>query len=127
MEVAYFLPFANQPNSISVHYPEGLEFSTETEKALQQAWQDKKSTGIGTPGGLIIDVRDTGFGIPDDKHHQVFDKYSRLKLEDSKIAGTGLGLAISRSIMESQLGTINVANHSEGGAVFSLFFPLYAS
>lgn len=74
-------------------------------------------------GGLVIEVRDRGKGIPEDKHEHVFDKYSRLKMEDSRVAGTGLGLAISRSIMESQEGTIRVSNHPDGGAIFTLFFP----
>ena len=72
---------------------------------------------------MIIELRDRGVGIPEDKQELVFDKYSRLKLEDSRVAGTGLGLAISRTIMESQGGTIHVTNHAEGGAVFTLFFP----
>lgn len=74
-------------------------------------------------GGFILEIHDQGKGIPEDKQEHVFDKYFRLKMEDSRVAGTGLGLAISRTIMESQNGSIRVMNHADGGAIFSLFFP----
>ncbi|MBY0354735.1 MAG: hypothetical protein K2Q12_03290, partial [Rickettsiales bacterium] len=75
-----------------------------------------------TEQGFCIEVRDRGKGIPEEKHEMVFDKYSRLKMEDSLVAGTGLGLAISKKIIDAQEGSISITNHSEGGAIFALNF-----
>lgn len=75
--------------------------------------------------GFSYKIRDHGKGIPDEKFEAIFDKYERLKLSDSKIAGTGLGLAICRASMEKQHGKIEVTNHEDGGAIFSIWFPNY--
>lgn len=76
-----------------------------------------------------IDIQDSGKGIPDEMHTAIFDKYTRLKREDSQVAGTGLGLAIAKTIMEKQEGSINVQNALHNGkpvgAIFSLCFPTY--
>jgi two-component system sensor histidine kinase KdpD len=68
-------------------------------------------------------VRDYGPGIPDDMLDRVFDKYERLNKTDSQVAGTGLGLAIAKSVMRAQGGDVTVANHAEGGAIFTLHLP----
>lgn len=75
----------------------------------------------------VIELRDHGEGIPADKLGTVFDKYARLKKTDSQVAGTGLGLSICKSVLQAQGGTIEAANHSEGGAVFTLTFPRWRS
>ena len=73
--------------------------------------------------GFRCRVRDFGPGIPEDKLSQVFDKYARLKKQDSQVAGTGLGLAICKAVMEMQSGWIVAANHPEGGAEFTFGLP----
>lgn len=73
--------------------------------------------------GFRLSVRDRGAGIPEDQLEKIFDKYSRLKRQDSQVAGTGLGLAVARAIMRAQGGEIVASNHSEGGAVFTLVLP----
>ncbi len=75
--------------------------------------------------GFAYHVRDEGPGIPDDKLEAVFDKYERLKQSDSKTAGTGLGLAICKAVMDKQRGKVFAANHPEGGAIFTVWFPIY--
>lgn len=74
-------------------------------------------------GGFSYELRDHGKGIPAGKMEHIFDKYARLKMRDSQVAGTGLGLAICKAIMEGQGGYISVANHEEGGAVFTMTMP----
>ncbi|MCI5049918.1 MAG: ATP-binding protein [Rickettsiales bacterium] len=71
---------------------------------------------------FCLRVRDSGAGIPEDKLAKIFDKYERLRQQDSKVAGTGLGLAITKAVMEGQDGSITVENHEQGGAVFTLTF-----
>lgn len=73
--------------------------------------------------GFRLSVRDQGAGIPEDQLEKVFDKYARLKRQDSQVAGTGLGLAVARAVMRAQGGEIVASNHSEGGAIFTLLLP----
>lgn len=75
--------------------------------------------------GVHYVIRDHGAGIPEDKLSSIFDKYERIKQTDTQTAGTGLGLAIAKAISEKQGGTIQVRNHPEGGAEFTLSFPQF--
>ena len=72
----------------------------------------------------FISIRDNGAGIPAGKEESIFSKYTRYSKSDQQNAGTGLGLPICREIMRSLSGRISVANHAEGGAHFSLHFPI---
>lgn len=72
----------------------------------------------------FISIRDNGTGIPAGKEEAIFSKYTRYSKSDQQNAGTGLGLAICREIMRNLSGDISVQNHAEGGAHFSLYFPV---
>jgi len=70
---------------------------------------------------LVIEVADTGPGIPEDVLPRLFEPfYSRKALGK----GTGLGLVISRDLIQKQGGTLSAANRAEGGAVFTVRVPL---
>ncbi len=73
-----------------------------------------------------IHIRDRGPGIPPDKMRAIFSKYTRLSKRDQQVAGTGLGLAIARQILDLLNGRVEVANHPETGAVFSIYLPVKA-
>ncbi|MGE0754037.1 MAG: ATP-binding protein [Alphaproteobacteria bacterium] len=73
--------------------------------------------------GFAMTVRDYGRGIPEDQLDKIFDKYARIKKQDSQVAGTGLGLAIAKAVMQAQGGDIKAANHTAGGAEFTLTLP----
>ena len=73
-------------------------------------------------GDGFVRIRDHGDGIPDDQQSLVFDKYTRLQKTDQQTAGTGLGLTICQHIMRLLNGRIELSNHPEGGAVFTLIF-----
>lgn len=75
--------------------------------------------------GFTCTIHDGGEGIPEDQLEKVFDKYARLKRQDSQVAGTGLGLAIAKAILQAQDGDITASNHPEGGAVFTLTLPTW--
>ena len=66
---------------------------------------------------VIVEVRDNGPGIPQENLMRVFDPFFTTK-EVGK--GTGLGLYISYGLATDQGGDLRVANHPDGGAVFSL-------
>ncbi|HEX7799399.1 MAG TPA: ATP-binding protein, partial [Asticcacaulis sp.] len=71
----------------------------------------------------FVRIRDHGDGVPTDMQAAVFDKYMRLQKADQQNAGTGLGLTICQSIMRLLDGRIELDNHPDGGAVFTLYYP----
>jgi signal transduction histidine kinase len=67
----------------------------------------------------IIEVADTGCGIPADRLETIFEDFATTKRR-----GLGLGLAISKKIVEQLGGTIAVASEVGHGSTFILRFPL---
>ena len=57
---------------------------------------------------LIISVQDTGVGIPEDAVGHLFEKFYRVRENESKAAGTGLGLSICKQIVQGHGGTIEI-------------------
>jgi K+-sensing histidine kinase KdpD len=82
---------------------------------IEYGWRDQEG---------FIRVRDNGPGIPAGKEDDIFSKYTRFAKNDSQNAGTGLGLAICRQLMQLISGSVQVSNHPEGGAVFTLIFRM---
>jgi two-component system NtrC family sensor kinase len=69
-------------------------------------------------GGVGVEVRDTGVGIPRSHLKKIFDPFFTTKSE-----GTGLGLSISLKILESHGATINVVSEEGKGSTFTIHFP----
>jgi C4-dicarboxylate-specific signal transduction histidine kinase len=67
---------------------------------------------------VVLDVRDTGRGIPASVLPHLFEPF-----HSTKAGGTGIGLAMSAGIAESLGGTLTGENHPEGGAAFRLRLP----
>jgi len=73
----------------------------------------------------VLSVRDTGPGIPEETLGRIFDRFYRVaKGRERDKGGTGLGLSIARKLAEAHGGSLDAANHPEGGAVFTLRLPL---
>ena len=78
------------------------------------------------PEGVLIAVRDTGAGIPDEHLGRVFDRFHKVDAARSGIhgpSGSGLGLSIVRAIIERHGGSVSARNAPEGGAIFELRLP----
>ena len=69
---------------------------------------------------VVVTVRDTGPGIPPDSFARIFEPFYTTK-DVGK--GTGLGLAIVYGIVQEHGGIISAANHSDGGAIFTVELP----
>jgi NtrC-family two-component system sensor histidine kinase KinB len=69
---------------------------------------------------IILTVRDTGAGIPENYLPKVFDKYFRVP--GTQKEGTGLGLAISKEFMEAQDAAIAASSTPGEGSMFTLTF-----
>jgi PAS domain S-box-containing protein len=67
-------------------------------------------------------VADTGMGIPADKHHTIFERFSQLNLNSKRnIGGTGLGLSIVKGLVNLLEGEINLQSEPGKGSTFSFF------
>ncbi len=73
---------------------------------------------------VVIDVADTGPGIPPDLVHRIFEPFYTTK-EIGR--GTGLGLSICKRIMEEHRGAVRVSAAAGKGSVFSLRIPYLPS
>lgn len=82
----------------------------------------ERSAKIGQRTGhwVVVDVTDTGPGIPVEDHEQIFKEFSRLGSTGEK-AGTGLGLAISRKVARIMKGDITVDSEPGRGSTFTLW------
>lgn len=77
---------------------------------------------IDQPPGLdatIVEVLDTGPGVPAEHLKSVFEPYYTTKAE-----GSGLGLWIAQQIVTAHGGTLQAANRPGGGAAFRMGLPL---
>ncbi|MBA4501651.1 ATP-binding protein [Marinobacterium marinum] len=72
-------------------------------------------------GWVQLSLHDTGPGIATDDLQRVFEPFYTTKEQGH---GLGLGLSISHRIMDNLGGRLTAANHSEGGAVFTLSLPV---
>ena len=73
----------------------------------------------------VIEVTDTGEGIPDSELPHIFDRFYRVKKKRSdEIQGTGLGLSIVKWIIEAHNGSIDVTSKRNQGTTFTMKLPL---
>ncbi len=75
----------------------------------------------GQPGEVLIEVSDTGPGIPSDQLPLVFDRFWQARRTGR--VGIGLGLAIAKGIVDSHGGQIGVESEEGKGSRFFFTFP----
>jgi len=71
-------------------------------------------------GVVVIEIRDTGQGIPVEDWSRIFTPFMT-----TRARGTGLGLAISRKIVEEWGGSIRVGDSSPRGTTLEVTLPLF--
>lgn len=70
---------------------------------------------------LIIEVEDTGIGIPDNQQSAIFREFEQTQGQDAhKYGGTGLGLSISYRLAKMMGGTLSVKSQFNTGSTFTL-------
>lgn len=78
-------------------------------------------------GQAVLTVADNGVGIPEEDLPRIFQRFYRVDKARSRAAGgTGLGLSIVQDTVENRGGTVEAANRPQGGAVFTVYWPLVA-
>ena len=74
----------------------------------------------------LLQVTDTGTGIPEDALSHIFERFYRVdKARSRATGGSGLGLAIVRAIVQRNRGEITVSTAVGKGTVFTVSFPVF--
>jgi two-component system sensor histidine kinase BarA len=111
-----------------------LKFSNEGGAVVLQAKAGELETG--GPGGLgaalftasrpavVLTVRDTGMGIPDEKLARIFDAFYQVDAGTTRAhGGAGLGLSIVKQLVDGHDGTIEVTSALGEGTIFTVTLP----
>ena len=74
---------------------------------------------------VLLEVSDTGVGIPEEDMPKVFNRFYRVDKARSRAAGgTGLGLSIVRDTVRRHGGWVTARARPGGGSLFTVGFPL---
>ncbi len=74
--------------------------------------------------GIVIEVRDTGLGIPPEDLPRIFERFYRVdKSRSREMGGTGLGLAIVKHIVQAHGGTVEAESAPGQGSCFRITLP----
>ena len=82
---------------------------------LDEKWLDEKSVDV-----VILEIADTGKGIPPEAEKRLFDPFFT-----TKDSGTGLGLPIAARIIEKHRGALQYQTLPGTGTVFGIILPAY--
>ena len=75
---------------------------------------------------MVLEVTDTGMGIPADAIDHVFERFYRVdKARSRQTGGSGLGLAIVRGIVHRNRGEITLESEPGKGTTFRVIFPAF--
>ena len=98
-----------------------IKFTERGGVTVRVAWQRPEGSSSGT---LLIDVEDTGIGIPADKLEEVFKPFVQAdSRQTAEQEGTGIGLTIVKRIMDLMGGSLTVESVVGQGTVFHLQLP----
>jgi signal transduction histidine kinase len=74
---------------------------------------------------FVLEIRDTGVGIPRAELGSVFDKFHRVSsVQGRSIEGTGIGLSFTLELVKIHKGEVTVESEPGQGSTFRVFLPL---
>ncbi len=91
-----------------------IKFTAGGGSVVIRAWQDS--------GKIRISVIDNGVGIPKEKQHLLFTKFSQLQDPSAKV-GKGLGLYVTKGIIEAHGGSIVLDSEPSKGTTVTISIP----
>ena len=118
--VSNALKFTPEDGSVTIDVQRKTDPKTST-------CDDNGYTPLSGEGRLVVAIKDTGAGIPEDDIDQVFDKFYQTDHSMTrKTGGTGLGLPICREIIVKHGGRIWAESVLNEGATFTFELPVDA-
>lgn len=130
-----FTGYAVKKIDIQTVYESEETFVTGDSKLLEQCFANLLDNAIkysnkevkislrtrATDGGIMISVKDNGYGIPADRLPLIFEKYNRAHAENIKINGFGIGLNYVKTIVEKHKGRVTVTSEPGVGTEFNVW------
>jgi signal transduction histidine kinase len=99
-----------------------LNLMVDAIEAMSETSEGFRELRVGTAqtpaGDLLVEVRDSGPGLPPDKIDQFFEAFYT-----TKPGGVGIGLSICRSIVEAHCGQLWASANVPRGAIFHFTVP----
>ncbi|QEC53564.1 two component regulator with propeller domain [Anseongella ginsenosidimutans] len=75
--------------------------------------------------GVLLEVKDSGIGIPEDKLALVFNRFYQADDSHTRLhEGTGIGLALVRELTSLMNGTVEVESKPGNGTLFRILIPV---
>ncbi|MCA8887957.1 MAG: response regulator [Parvularculaceae bacterium] len=102
--------------------PNGGKVTIRTKSVSAEEIERAGVAGLAAQDHILIEVADTGPGVPADIIDKIFDPFFTTKDEGK---GTGLGLSTVHGIIGQMGGAIVIENAAEGGAVFKVYLPAH--
>ncbi|WDV44366.1 HAMP domain-containing sensor histidine kinase [Clostridiaceae bacterium M8S5] len=95
----------------------GIKYNVINGKIIVSGYADKSN--------YVIDIEDTGIGVPDEHKNSIFEPFYTIDKNRSKaFSGTGLGLALVKKLLEKQNGFISLVG-SDKSTIFKVQIPIY--
>ncbi|MEE4357096.1 MAG: response regulator [Desulfococcaceae bacterium] len=99
----------------AVKFTDSGEIRLRVEKYKETGYNNDDLSGL----MLIFSVNDTGIGISEEKHQEIFESFSQADGSVSRsYGGAGLGLSISKNLVEKMGGSIWLDSHPGQGSTF---------
>jgi two-component system phosphate regulon sensor histidine kinase PhoR len=96
-----------------------VKFTPDGGKISVSAFEDGK-------GSIVIEVSDTGIGIPKSEIPRLGERFYRAdKTRSRELGGTGLGLSIVKHLLKAHQGSMEINSQIGKGTTVSLYFPTF--
>ena len=106
-------------NAVKFTQKGGISFKVIAENPRMITYSNEKHEEL---IDLVIEISDTGIGIPEEFHKDIFESFKQVKSKSNQ-GGTGLGLAITQRLVQLMNGAIDVSSKSGEGSTFTVRIP----
>jgi signal transduction histidine kinase/ligand-binding sensor domain-containing protein/DNA-binding response OmpR family regulator len=104
--------------------PEGGKITVEIVDGQEFEAPEGLKTKIDKANYVVLQVSDSGPGIPAHKIKFIFDRfYTERNLRVTETKGTGIGLAFIKNLVQLHLGSIDVTSKTDEGTIFTVWLP----